>query len=106
MSGLFSMNDLGCGVVTPEGYDDEKQEALHVLNVNLIGEENVNRVLEFMSARIQHFARHLPGSFTQQVIFDIRGQRPNPERMNRLKQTIIDRSAEQGISVTIDYYMS
>lgn len=100
------MSDLDCGIATPEGYDEAKNEALHILNVNLIGEEKVARVLEFMCARVQHFARHLPTGSTQRVIFDVRGQRPNPERMKNLRQTIINRSAENGISVTIECFMS
>ena len=95
------MIDLDCGTATPEAYDDESKEALHVFNVNLIGDANAGRVLAFVCARIQHFARHLPRDSSQRVIFDVRGQAPNRNKMNRMRQTIIDTAADQGISVSV-----
>ena len=50
--------DLDWGTATPEGYDDANREALHVLNVNFIGEANRNRVVKFACARVLHFHRH------------------------------------------------
>jgi hypothetical protein len=70
MTGLV----LDCGSATPEGYDRMRREALHVLNVNLIGDANRARVLQFVHARVSHFRRHLPEQTSQRIRFDLRGQ--------------------------------
>jgi len=71
---VMERRDLDWGIATPEGYNEANREALHVLNVNLIGDVNRSRVLKFACARVLHFDRHLPKGSSQRITFDIRGR--------------------------------
>jgi hypothetical protein len=95
--------DLVWGVATPEGYDDATREALHVLNVNLIGDINRNRVLKFTCARVLHFDRHLPKGSSQRIRFDLRGQMISNKNLELVRQTIVQESAKQGITVVVEF---
>lgn len=96
------MNELDWGVATPEGYDFAKKEALHVLNVKLIGDINRNRVIKFICARILYFARHLPSGSSQRVVFDLRGQRIGNKKFD-MRQTIIREVSKNGIPVVVEF---
>jgi hypothetical protein len=95
--------DFDCGVATPEFYDDGSLEALHVLNVNVIGDANRNRVLRFVCARVLHFRRHLPPGASQRIRFDLRGQRLSDRRLQQIRRTIVDDSGSQGIRVEVEF---
>ena len=95
--------DLDWGVATPEGYDDVNGEALHVFNVNLIGDVNKNRILKFVCARIKHFNRHLPPGSSQRLTFDLRGQAISARRLTEFRETIVKESAEHGIKVAVEF---
>lgn len=100
------MEDLDWGNATPEGYDDNNMEALHVLNVRFVGEANRNRVLKFVCARILHFHRHLPKGSSQRVRFDLRGQLVSIKNLEHARQTIVQEAAKHGVRVTIDFLTS
>lgn len=95
--------DLDWGVVTPEAYDDVNRVALHVLNVNLIGDINRNRVIKFTCARVLHFAKHLPNGSSQRIRFDLRGQLIGNRNLEHVRQTIVQESANRGIVVTVEF---
>lgn len=99
----MEVQDLDWGVVTPEGYDDANQEALHILNVNFIGDENKNRVIKFVCARILNFNKHLPSGGSQRVRFDLRGQLISNKNLETARQTILEKAVEAGISVTVEF---
>jgi len=100
---VMDIQDLDCGIATPEGYDEAKREALHVLNVNLIGDVNRNRVLKFACARVLHFHKHLPQGSSQRILFDLRGQRVSDKNLKLVRETIKQESVEHGIHVTIEF---
>src|ERR1700722_14528552 len=95
--------DLDWGPATPEGYNDANHEALHVLNVNFVGEENRNRVLRFVLARILHFARHLPKGSSQRVRFDFRGQFASHKNLAHVRGAISQFAAKHGINVSVEF---
>jgi hypothetical protein len=95
--------DLDWGTATPEGYDDANREALHILNVNFIGEENRNRVVKFVVARVLHFHRHLPKGSSQRVRFDLRGQLVSNKNLNLARQAIFHEAAKHTVNVSIEF---
>ena len=95
--------DLDWGTATPEGYDDANREALHILNVNFIGEANRNRVVKFACARVLHFHRHLPKGSSQRVRFDLRGQLVSNRNLELARQAITHEASRHGIQVSVEF---
>jgi hypothetical protein len=95
--------DLDWGTVTPEGYDGAKREALHVLNVNLIGEENRSRVVKFVVARVSHFGKHLPEGSSQRVILDLRGQGIGNKTLDLVRQAIQHKAEKRRVTASIEF---
>lgn len=95
--------NLNWGNVTPEGYEDATKEALHVLNVNFIGEENRSRALKFICARVLHFHLHLPKNSSQRVRFDLRGQLVRSKNLEHVRNAIINEATRHGILVTVEF---
>jgi hypothetical protein len=95
--------DLDWGIATPEGYDDASREALHILNVNFIGEVNRNRVVKFVVARVLHFHRHLPAGSSQRVRLDLRGQLVSNKNLDLARQAIAHEAAKHQINVSIEF---
>ncbi len=95
--------DLEWGVVTPKAYDKANKEALHVLNVNFIGEANRNRVVRFVCARVLHFNKHLPQDSSQRVRFDLRGQLIGNKNLKAARQAIVAAGAKTGIEVSVEF---
>lgn len=91
------------GNITPEGYDDAIREALHVLNVNFIGEANRNRVVKFTCARVVHFHKHLPEGSSQRVRFDLRGQAVTSKNLDLARQSILQEASKHGIRVFVEF---
>jgi hypothetical protein len=97
------MEELDWGPATPEGYNEATREALHVLNVNFIGEANRNRVMKFACARVVHFNRHLPLGSSQKVFFDLRGQLVSSKNLELARQTIVDEASKHEIRVSVEF---
>ena len=99
------MNELAldCGRATPEAYDDAGREALHVLNVNLIGDANRARVLRFVHARVLYFSRHLPDGSSQRITFDLRGQLIGQARLEQIRRTVVEEAAIHGVVVVVEF---
>ena len=95
--------DLDWGLATPEAYDDVNREALHILNVNFIGQVNRNRVTKFTCARILHFHKHLPKGSSQRVMFDLRGQLVSNKNLELARKTIAQEAAKHGIKVSVEF---
>ena len=95
--------DLDWGIATPEGYDEENREALHVLNVNFIGEANRNRVVKFACARVLYFDRHLPKGSSQRVRFDLRGQLVSNKNLELARQSIMQVASKHGVRVSVEF---
>lgn len=70
--------ELGWGTATVEFVNDDQRNALHVLNHDLQSREAVERNVRFAKARLQWFKRQLPQGYSQQLMFDDRGQRVSP----------------------------
>lgn len=99
----MDQSELDWGPATPEIYDQQNREALHVLNVNFIGEANRNRVAKFACARIRHFQNHLPEGSSQRVRFDLRGQLISNKNLEIIRQVIVQESAKLGIRVSVEF---
>lgn len=97
------MTQADWGSVTPEGYNESTKEALHVLNVNLIGDANKTRVVRFICARVLHYDRHLPEGTSQQIRFDLRGQFVGNKALYSLRQSIVDECSSKGIQVSVEF---
>jgi hypothetical protein len=97
------MEVLDWGPATPEGYNEATREALHVLNVNFIGEANRNRVVKFTCARVLHFDKHLPPGSSQKVFFDLRGQLVGGKNLELARQTIVDEASQRNIRVSVEF---
>jgi len=95
--------DFDCGVATPEFFDAEKNSAMHVLNVKIVGEANRDRVLKFVCRRIRHFQRHLPKNCHQHLRFDFRGQLVSEKTLAMIKSNIENESIKRGVSSTVDF---
>jgi len=98
--------NLYFGVATPEGYDEERVEALHVLNVNFVGEANRSRVVKFTCARVLHFDRHLPRGSSQRIRFDLRGQLVSNRVLELVRQSITQLAFEHGVKVSVEFLTS
>jgi hypothetical protein len=95
--------DFDCGHATPEAYDDIKKEALHVLNVHFIGDDNRNRVVKFAIARVKFFHRHLPKGSSQRVRFDLRGQLISNKNIEFARQAIEQDAMKHGIQISVEF---
>ena len=62
------------GAITPDIYNDARKLGVHIVNHNLELDENVERTIRFLRARIRHHARCLPAGSSQLVHYDDRGQ--------------------------------
>ncbi len=65
---------LDWGEVTPEGFDGNRNQALHVLNVFLQNPEGRRLALPFLVGRVIWFQRHLPRGCSHRVRVDTGGQ--------------------------------
>lgn len=95
--------NLDWGRGTPEGYDEVNREALHILNVNFIGEVNRDRVVNFVCARVLYFDRHLPKGSSQRVRFDLRGQLVSNKSLEHARQTLTREASRHGIRVSVEF---
>ena len=101
-----SMPVLEWGPATPEGYDDVRNEALHVLNVSFRDTMEMGRVVRFTCARVVHFHGHLPSGSSQRVVFDLRGQLVSNSARVAVHTRLVGESARRGIRVTVEFLTS
>ncbi len=102
----MNTEQLDWGPATPEMYDGTNRVACHVINANLVGDENTNRVLKFVCARILHFDSHLPDGSSQHVRFDLRGQMIGNKKLDSVRKAVVDESRGRGIQVAVDFLTS
>jgi hypothetical protein len=67
-------HSLDWGAITPDVFVEAQKLAVHVVNHNFESDENVERTVRFLRARIRHHAPHLPPGASQLVHYDDRGQ--------------------------------
>jgi len=109
MSGLNSCGNIMeenhylWGTATPEAYSPAKRHAIHVLNVNFMGEENRYRVVKFVCARVLHFDRQLPKGTKQTVRFDFVGQFVSDRNLATTGQIIEEEGRSNGINVSVEF---
>ena len=65
---------LDWGVVTPEQYSKEKNDAVYVLNFDFHVEESRNLAKTFTIGRILWYHKHLPKNCSHNITLDLRGQ--------------------------------
>jgi len=79
---------LNWGAATPEATTEDPDEAIHVINHALQEKAQLVRNIAFIRARVAYFAKHLPNSFKQKVVFDDRGQEIPPALRKSLRREI------------------
>ncbi len=81
---------LDWGVATPEGYNKELNQLLHVFNFDMSSHENVRRCTIFVIGRIRWFSIHAPLGASHKLVFDLRGQAMTLlDRATKMKEEIM-----------------
>lgn len=81
-------NNIDWGGITPQGYNQEKNEALHVCNFDLSSEDKIENVILFIIGKILWAKNHLPKGCNQLIVFDVRGQELGDNTINDLVDII------------------
>lgn len=63
------------GNVTPEGFNEKENEALHVFNFDLSKKENIDNAILFTLGKMLRSKEDLPEDCKQTFTFDVRGQK-------------------------------
>lgn len=95
--------NLDWGSITPEGLDKLRNEALHVINHDLMNERNVRRTIKFIICRLKWYEKHLPKNFTQRVVIDTRGQDVSYELLKSMKNSVLS-ALRTSASVKIEFF--
>ena len=74
IKGNMEPYNLDWGVVTPDGYNKELNELLHVFNFDVSSRDNIKRCTIFVIGRIIWFNIHVPSGSIHKIVFDLRGQ--------------------------------
>lgn len=90
--------DMNWGKVSLELFNDEKKNIIHVFNHSLEGVGCTERNIRFIVGRITWYKNFFGKGYSQEVIFDDRGQKINVEDKIRLKETI------QKLGVNFKFY--
>jgi hypothetical protein len=67
-------HSLDWGPVTPDIYVEARKLAVHAVNHDFESDENVERTVRFLRARVRHHSPHLPPGTSQLIHYDDRGQ--------------------------------
>src|SRR3989344_9031928 len=62
------------GQVTPDLYNEKKNEAVHVFNFNMTSEESRHLAQKFIVGKVLWYQKHLPDNCSHIMDMDIRGQ--------------------------------
>ncbi|RXK85273.1 hypothetical protein [Filimonas effusa] len=86
-----SLFDLDWGQITPDGYNEELNQVLHVFNFDMSSKENLKRILSYITGRIIWMSYNAPLGSSHRVVLDIRGQ-PFAllDRAKKIKNSIIE----------------
>jgi hypothetical protein len=76
------MENKDWGNVTPEGFNERNNEALHVFNFDISKRENIENAILFTLGKIVRSAEHLPKNCKQIITFDVRGQELEGDTVN------------------------
>lgn len=82
--------NLDWGPITPEGYDEENNQIIHVFNHNLEKKEYIQRSIIFIIGRIKFYKIHIPHGCSQKVVIDARGQTIIYSNLKSIKNKIIE----------------
>jgi hypothetical protein len=83
--------DLNWGEVTPEGFNREMNQALHVFNFSMNSAENRQLALIFLIGRVIWFHKHLPPGCSQRVRVDVCGQYVSDEALDEWREIALTR---------------
>jgi hypothetical protein len=84
---------LDWGAITPEGYNKETKELLHVFNIDVSSRDNIQRCTVFIIGRIAWFNMQAPAGSSQKIVLDLRGQALTLlDRARKMKAEIIEGS--------------
>ena len=94
--------ELDWGEVTPEGFDDSKNQALHVLNCFLQSTESRNLCQIFLVGRIVWFSKHLPPNCSHRVRLDTRGQSISVNTLYKWREVALSKIRERMPAVQVE----
>jgi len=93
---------LDWGAITPEGYNKESNELLHVFNIDASSRDNIQRCTIFIIGRVAWFNMHAPAGSSQKIMLDLRGQALTLlDRATKMKAEIISESQRLNPSLTL-----
>ena len=90
--------------MTPEYWSDEESEALHILNISVADETQLERAICFAAGRAFHFAKHLPTGSKQRVRFDLRGQTATDLQLKKIRDGIARLVNNLSGSVAVEFH--
>ena len=90
--------------MTPEYWSDVESEALHVLNMSVADEDQLERAIRFATGRAFHFAKHLPTGSKQRVRFDLRGQTATDLQLKKIRDGIARLVNNLSGSVAVEFH--
>lgn len=105
MFNLFSKDpyELDWGNITPEGFDQEKKEVIHIFNFDISSAEKVSKCSVFSVGKIIWVNKHIPKGTTQKVILDLRGQPITfLDRARKMKYDILQQVTQIESDIVID----
>jgi hypothetical protein len=94
--------ELDWGEVTPEGFDNNKNQALHVLNCFMQSPESRRLVLIYLIGRIVWFNKHLPPGCCHRIRIDTGGQFISVNVLNKWREAALSKIRERLPAVQIE----
>ncbi len=96
---------LDWGNITPEGFNEKQQEALHVFNFDISSVDKISMCTIFIAGKIFWTSKHIPNGVSQKIVIDLRGQTITLlERARKMKADVLQKikHLDSTINTTIE----
>ena len=93
---------LQWGEITPEGYDENINQALHVFNFYLLDEVARKYSSIFINGRVNWFVKHLPPLCAHLIRVDTSGQAISIEILNQWRDEVLNKLRKEFPSLKIE----
>ena len=105
MVNLSNAYNLDWDQLTVEGYDESRNEAIMVFNLDMTTEEKAARVIQYVVGRAIWGCHNFPPKTNIVLSFDVRGQNIIISRSDKLKQAILTLTENAGVDnrVSIEF---
>lgn len=91
--------------MTPEGYDNVKNEIIHVFNFDISSTDKIEKCIIYVVGKVLWANKIIPKEVSQKIVFDLRGQ---PlvfiDRAKKMKQNIVEKvsAMQRGVHLNIE----